>query len=177
MSETIATAPFERSNVRAFRRYLSSLGLMGVLILVWASLGHVHGLHVLSEAGRGVPLKKGPHEGQLRKVLNHHFELLVTEDEGDRRISVYLYDAYMKVMPIEDKKGLLYLRFPDRTKRTVELEPKFGSKKEPHFEADLGLAKADSLNAVLSVKIGGRRHNLRFSYSRPEDDVPSPRAR
>jgi len=159
------------------KRCSGLLGLIAMLAVVCVHQGYTHGLHVLSEAGRGLPIVKGPHEGPLRKVLNHHFELLVTGGREDQKISVYLYDADMRLVPVAGTEGLLYLRFPDRTKRTVELKPSVGSKKEPLFEADLGLVKADSLNAVLSVKIGERRHNLRFSYSRPEDDAASSEAR
>lgn len=161
---------------RTFRRcsVFWPLGLMLVMVLVPVRFGWAHGLHVLSETGQGVPLSKGPHEGQLRKVLNHHFELLVKEDKG---ILVYLYDAEMKPVSVEEKEGLLYLRFPDRTKRTVKLQPKGDTKKDSYFEAGLNVAASDSVNAVLSVKIGKRRHNLRFSYSRAEDDTSPPSSR
>lgn len=155
------------------KRCSDVLGLIAILTVVCVHQGYAHGFHVLSEAGRGLPIVKGPHEGPLRKVLSHHFELLMTGGRGDRKISVYLYDADMELVPVADKEGLLYLRFPDRTKRTVELRPSAGPKKEPRFEADLGTVTADSLNAVLSVKIGERRHNLRFSYFQPDDAAVS----
>jgi len=74
-------------------------------------------------------------------------------------------------LSVEDKEAVLYLRFPGNIKKTLKLDPlvekekALGSGSDSHFEAEVDLGKADSFKAVVSLKIGQKRHNLRFSYS------------
>jgi len=137
-----------------------------------------HGVHVDSEVrkgssqGRGSDQWMGPHKGEVRGVGDYHLEFLVKGDKKDgKKVVVYLYDMDMKPLSAEDKEGVLYFRFPGNVKRTLKLDPfvekekALGSGSDSHFEAEIDLEKANSFKAVVSLKIGKKRHNLRFSYS------------
>lgn len=132
---------------------------------VWA-----HGIHVDSEVRRGATQGKGsnqgmgPHKGELRGVGDYHLEFLVKDQKDGEKVAIYLYDMDMKPLSVEDKEGLLYLRFPDNVKKTLKLNPVVEKGKGSHFEAKIDLGKAASFKAVVSLKIGKKRYNLRFGY-------------
>ena len=130
-----------------------------------------HGVHVDSEVrkgpnqGKGPNQEVGPHKGAVRGVGDYHLEFLVKDQKGGEKVVVYLYDMDMKPLSVEDKEGLLYLRFSGNVKKALKLNPVVEKGKGSHFEAEIDLDKADSFRAVVSLKIGKKRHNLRFSYS------------
>ena len=142
-----------------------------------------HGIHVDSEVRKGPNQGMGPHKGALRGVGDYHLEFLVKDEvaraskpasaskKDGKKVVVYLYDIEMKPLSVEDKEGLLYLRFPGNVKKALKLNPVVEKDKTSHFEAEIDLgrglpaANAYSFKAVVSLKIGKKRHNLRFSYS------------
>ncbi|MFV1975349.1 MAG: hypothetical protein ACC651_06340 [Candidatus Scalindua sp.] len=147
---------------------------------VWAQQEHAH---------------ESPHGGEVHPMGNHHVEFLVVEganNKGD--IVIYLLDANLNPVSVDKNKmeGIVYLTLPDKSKRTLKLiatteilasshqdegeEHKEGETHEegkedvPHFQAEVDLKGIDTFDAVVSLRIGEKRNNLRFKYVRGEQE-------
>jgi len=148
--------------------------------LVWAQQEHAH---------------ESPHGGEVLSMGNHHVEFLVIEGENDKGdIVIYLLDANLNPVSIDKNKivGVVYLTLPDKSKQTLKLiatteihaashdgegeEHNEGEMHEegkedvPHFQAEVNLKGIDAFDAVVSLKMGEKRNNLRFKYVRGEHD-------
>lgn len=141
---------------------------------LWAQQEHTH---------------ESRHGGEIRTMGEYHVEFLVVEGENDiGYIVVYLLDKNQKPVSVNEMEGVAYLTLPDKSKQTLKLvatpemlksdhhdeeeeHVKVGMHREgiedvSHFQAKVNLRGVDTFNAVLSLKMGGMRNNLRFKYVR-----------
>ncbi len=107
--------------------------------------------------------EKGPHGGQVVVFGDNHLEFTV--DHGSGEIVLFLLDKELKAIPMpESYSGVVYLTMSDNSKKTVDL--KRGTEGPvSHLEADTGIKEIGSFKAVVSIKDGDKRENLRFSWA------------
>jgi len=141
---------------------------------------------------------ESPHGGQVLTMGDHHVEFLVVAGENDKGIiSVYLLDGNLNTVPVDKVEGLVYLTLPDKSKLTLELaattemqisehdeeaehieeaehdnEEMHAEDKEKvsHFQAEVNMKGVDAFDAVVSLKMGEKRNNLRFKYVRGDHE-------
>jgi len=107
--------------------------------------------------------EKGPHGGQVVVFGDNHLEFTVNHESGD--IVLFLLDKNLKSVPVPDSySGVVYLIMADGSKKTATL--KLGTEGSvSHLEADTGIKEIGSFNAVVSLKMGDKRENFRFSWA------------
>jgi len=107
--------------------------------------------------------EKGPHGGPVVVFGNNHLEFTVDHESGD--IVLFLLDKDLKAISMpESYTGVVYLTMSDGSKKTAALE--YGTEGPvSHLEAETGIKKIGSFNAVVSLKIGEKRENFRFRWT------------
>ncbi|MEW6143511.1 MAG: hypothetical protein AB1598_00680 [Thermodesulfobacteriota bacterium] len=107
--------------------------------------------------------EKGPHGGAVVVSGDNHLEFTV--DHGSGEIVLFLLDKELKAIPMpESYSGVVYLTMSDNSKKTFDL--KRGTEGQvSHLEADTGIKEIGSFKAVVSLKIGDKRENFRFSWA------------
>ncbi len=143
---------------------LSFLVAVGVLPKLtdgaWA-----HGDQLGEDENSGVEKEeeKGPHGGPVVVFGDNHLEFTV--DHGSGEIVLFLLDNELKAIPMpESYSGVVYLTMSDNSKKTFDL--KRGTEGPvSHLEADTGIKEIGSFKAVVSIKDGDKRENLRFNWA------------
>ena len=143
---------------------LSLIMLVGVLPQLteraWA-----HGGELGEDENSGVQKEeeKGPHGGPVVVFGNNHLEFTVNHESGD--IVLFLLDKELKAIPMpENYSGVVYLNMSDGSKKTFDL--KRGTEGPvSHLEAETGIKEIGSFKAVVSLKDGEKRENLRFNWA------------
>lgn len=127
---------------------------------VWA-----HGGELGEDENSGVQKEgeKGPHGGPVVVFGNNHLEFTVDHESGD--ITLFLLDKNLKAIPVpENYSGVVYLNMADGSKKNFTL--KRGTEGPvSHLEAETGIKEIGSFNAVVSLKDGEKRENLRFNWA------------
>ncbi len=142
---------------------LSLIMLIGVLPQLteraWA-----HGGELGEDEKSGVQKEeeKGPHGGPVVVFGDNHLEFTVDHGSGD--IVLFLLDKDLKTIPMpENYSGVVYLNMSEGSKKTLTLE-RGTEGPVSHLEAETGIKEIGPLKAVVSLKIGEKRENLRFSW-------------
>jgi len=146
---------------------LSFIMAVGILSnfseIVWAhgdQLGADEDEHDKVEKKEGVT---GPHGGQVVEFEKNYLEFAVDHEGGG--ITLFLLDEDLKAVPMpESYSGLIYLTMDDGSKKHFTL--KRGTEGAiSHLEAETGAKDIGSFKAVVSLKIGEKRQNFRFSWA------------
>lgn len=153
---------------------LSFLVAVGVLPKLTAG-AWAHGDQLGGDESGGVEKaeEKGPHGGAVVVSGDNHLEFTV--DHGSGEIILFLLDKELKTIPVpESFSGVVYLTMSDNSKKTFNLE-RGTEGPVSHLEADTGIKEIGSFKAVVSLKIGDKRENFRFSWAPAEhsDDESS----
>ena len=155
-----------RVNSKSILRWGITLSLMLVIGIlpkftetIWA---HGPELGKGDRSGGQKKEEKGPHGGQVIVFGDNHLEFTANHDSGD--IVLFLLDKNLKTISVpESFSGVVYLNLADGSKKTVIL--KLGTEGPvSHLEAETGIKEIGSFNAVVSLKIGEKRENFRFSW-------------
>lgn len=153
---------------KSFLKWASILGIVvaigilpGFSDTVWA-----HGDELGHEESSGSQEKEeliGPHGGQVVEFDKNYLEFTVDHRGGG--ITLFLLDEDLKTVPMsESYSGLIYLTMDDGSKKTLTLER--GTEGAiSHLEAKTGAKDIGSFKVVVSLKIGEKRQNLRFSWA------------
>lgn len=123
---------------------------------------------------------KSPHDGEVRTMGDYHIEFLVAEghDEKDY-IVIYLLNKDLETIPVgKNVEGVVYLTFPDKTKKTLKLivtsEPlsdEHGNHDEGHEDEEKH-DEHDDGSKVEDYK-NGENEIENISYLRAEIDLGS----
>lgn len=107
--------------------------------------------------------ERGPHGGQVVEFEKNHLEFAVDHKGGG--ITLFLLDEDLKAVPIpESYSGVIYMTLDDGSKKTLTL--KRGTEGPvSHLEAETGTKDIGSFKVVVSLKIGEKRQNFRFSWA------------
>jgi hypothetical protein len=144
---------------------LSFLVVLGVLPkLTDGAWAHGDQLGGDEDSGAESKEEKGPHGGAVVVFGDNHLEFTV--DHGSGEIVLFLLDKELKAIPMpESYSGVVYLTMSsDNSKKTVDL--KRGTEGPvSHLEADTGIKEIGAFKAVVSIKDGDKRENLRFSWA------------
>lgn len=143
---------------------LSLLVALGVLPkLTDGAWAHVDQLGGDENGGAESEEEKGPHGGAVVVFGDNHLEFTV--DHGSGEIILFLLDKELKAIPMpESYSGVVYLTMSDNSKKTFDL--KRGTEGPvSHLEADTGIKEIGSFKAVVSIKDGDKRENLRFNWA------------
>jgi len=130
---------------------------------VWAhgdQLGADEDEHDKVEKKEGVT---GPHGGQVVEFEKNYLEFTVDHKGGG--ITLFLLDEDLKTVPMpESYSGVIYMTLEDNSKKTLTL--KRGTEGPvSHLETETGTKDIGSFKAVVSLKIGEKRQNFRFSWA------------
>jgi len=102
--------------------------------------------------------ERGPHGGQVVEFEKNHLEFAVDHKGGG--ITLFLLDEDLKA----SYSGVIYMTMDDGSKKTLTL--KRGTEGAiSHLEAETGAKDIGSFKAVVSLKIGEKRQNLRFNWA------------
>ena len=131
---------------------------------------------------------------------NHVEFLVIEGMDNKAHIIIYLLDKSLKPVPVDKVEGVVYLTLPDKSKQTLklvattemlksghdeedhedeenheesEMEDEHGgsdSKDISHFQVEVNLSGFDTFDAVVSLKMGEKRNNLRFKDVRVEHE-------
>lgn len=107
--------------------------------------------------------EKGPHGGAVVVFGDYHLEFTV--DHGSGEIVLFLLDKELKAIQMpESYSGVVYLTMSDGSKKTFDL--KRGTEGPvSHLEAETGINEIGPFKAVVSMKDGDKRENLRFNWA------------
>lgn len=107
--------------------------------------------------------ERGPHGGQVVEFEKNYLEFTVDHEGGE--ITLFLLDEDIQAVPMpESYSGVIYMTMDDGSKKTLTL--KRGTEGAiSHLEAETGAKDIGSFKAVVSLKIGEKRQNLRFSWA------------
>jgi len=152
---------------KSFFKWASIFGIVvavgilpGFSETVWA-----HGDELGHEESSGSMEKEeviGPHGGQVVEFEKNYLEFTVDHEGGD--IVLFLLNEDIKVIPMPaNYSGLIYITMGDGSKKSFTL--KRGTEGAiSHLEAETGTKDIGSFKAVVSLKIGEKRQNLRFNW-------------
>ena len=144
---------------------LSLIMLVGVLPKlterVWAHGGELG--EEESSTNGAKQEETGPHGGQVIVLGDNHIEFTTDHESGE--IVLFLLNKDLKAVPVpENYSGVVYLNMADGSKKTVTFE-RGTEGPVSHLEAETGIKEIGSFNAVVSLKIGEKRENLRFNWA------------
>ncbi|HWP48657.1 MAG TPA: hypothetical protein VNM22_15990 [Candidatus Limnocylindrales bacterium] len=112
------------------------------------------------ETGKEGHTEKAPHQGQLLDTGEKHVEFLV---KGGKEVYVYLYDKNLKPISAEGIEGVVYFRLTDNSRRESKLAP-VKEKDTTFLKGNVDLGTKDYSEAVVSLKRGDKKENLRFGH-------------
>ncbi len=104
--------------------------------------------------------EKAPHQGQLLDTGEKHVEFLV---KGGKEVYVYLYDKNLKPISAEGVEGVVYFKLTDNSRKESKLTP-VKEKDITFLKGNVDLGTGDYSEAVVSLKIGDKKENLRFGH-------------
>jgi hypothetical protein len=104
--------------------------------------------------------EQAPHNGQMLDTEEKHVELLV---KGGKEVFVYFYDKNLKPISTEGTEGVVYFKLADNSKKESKLAP-VKEKDTSYLKGDVDLGTGDYTEAVVGLKTGDKRENLRFSH-------------
>lgn len=107
--------------------------------------------------------EKGPHGGAVVVIGDNHLEFTVDHASGE--IVLYLLDKELNVIPMpETYSGVVYLNMTDGPKKTIDLE--YGTEGSvSYLDAETEIKEIGPFKAVVSLKNGDKRENLRFNWA------------
>jgi hypothetical protein len=104
--------------------------------------------------------EKAPHNGQLLDTGEKHVEFLVKEG---KEVYVYLYDKNLKPISAEGVEGTVYFKLTDNSRKESKLVP-VKEKDITFLKGNVDFGTGDYHEAVVSLKIGDKKENLRFGH-------------
>jgi hypothetical protein len=145
------------SCLRLFKGY----GVLIALLLVTFSMASVANVAwPAEETSKEGHAEQAPHNGQILDTGEKHVEFLV---KGGKEVFVYLYDKNMKPISAEGVEGTVYLKLADNSRKESKLAP-VKEKDTSYLKGNADLGTGDYTEAVVSLKTGDKRENLRFGH-------------
>lgn len=139
-------------------RRLKSYGTVTIVFLTVFSM--IFLVKVTGSAEEKVHTEQAPHNGQILDTGEKHVEFLIKEG---KEVFVYLYDKNLKPISAEGIGGIVYFKLADNNKKESKLiVVKEGD--TSYLKGSVDFGTEDYTEAVVSLKMGEKRENLRFGH-------------
>jgi len=142
----------------SYSRLLKDSCSLPVLLLVIGGMIFIANLAGSAEEKGHV--EQAPHNGQILDTGEKHVEFLV---KGGKEVFVYFYDKNLKPISAEGVEGTVYFKMADNSRREAKLAP-VKENGVISLKGNVDLGTGDYTEAVVSLKTGDKKENLRFGH-------------